>query len=348
MRKIIFVLCLLCQAGFSSAQSPEDFVKRAQDASDSNHRVTIYSAAIKKYPSDSRFYHKRGIAYGIMEYHDKASGDFDKAIALDPSVAAYYQDRGLALHRLKRNEEAVRDFSRVIELEPGNSRAYYLRAVSYTNLKQLDKAEPDLDKAVELDPKMKDEASVRQMRGLIRSKRPLISIGTRPEPAAQASEKGPAAPATPRQSTSAVQQTAAPNKSVVPAAPPELDGTKAKALANKAKVRTSLKKYSEAAGVWTELLELQPGYYPAYAERAYALHMAGEKEKAASDFNRGFAADPGQARAYLLRGAAACADSDLGRASSDLEKAVSLDPKQKREFLYSSVIMAIRMKKACK
>lgn len=91
-----------------------------------------------------------------------------------------------------------------------------------------------------------------------------------------------------------------------------------------------------------------PGYFPAYAERAYALHMAGEKEKAAGDFDKALAADPGQARAWLLRGAAACADGDFGRASELLEKALLLDPKIKRDTFYVFTGSAVKSKRNCK
>lgn len=332
MNGFLPALCLLALAASASAQTAEDYIRKAQAAPDSNTREVIYTEAIRKHPSDARLYHRRGIAYGVMEYHDKAFSDFERAIALDPSVPAYYHDRGLALHRLKRNEEAVLDFTKLIELEPGNARAYYLRAVSYTNLKRLDLAEPDLDRAVQLEPKLKDDSAVRQMRGLIKSKKPLISVGGKPE----------AAGAPPTEAKPAVPPAAA------AAGPPELGGAKAKALANKARVRCNLKKYGEAVDVWTELLTLQPGYYPAYAERAYALHRAGEKGKAGEDFKRALEADPGQARAYLLRGAAACADGDLAAASADLEKALSLDPKIKRDILYSFTAGSLRSGKKCR
>lgn len=333
-------LCLALFCVPAGAQTADEYLKRAAGAQDSNSRVPIFDEAIKKHPSDSRLYHKRGVAWGVMEYHDKALADFDRAVSLDALVPSYYHDRGLALHRLKRNEEAVRDFTKLIELEPGNARAYYLRAVAYTNLKDLEKAEPDLDRAVALDPKLADESSVRRMRGLMRSKRktPAISIGAKPEAAADRSKpaSGPAAEVPPA-SSAAVQD-----------AKPEPEGAKAKALANKAKVRTNLKKYGEAAAVWTELLEVQPGYYPAYAERAYALHMAGEKERAAGDFEKAFAADPAQPRAFLLRGAARCAAGDFPAAAADLEKALQLDPAIKKEMLYSLTSGSVKRKKTCK
>jgi tetratricopeptide (TPR) repeat protein len=337
--KVFLTLCLLLWIVPVFSQTPEEFIRKAQAAEDSNHRVVIYDKAIKKHPGDSRLYHKRGIAYGIMEHHDKAFKDFDKSIALDPSVAAYYHDRGLALHRLKRNDEAIRDFTKLIELEPGNARAYYLRAVSYTNLKQLDKAEPDLDRAVQLDPKLKDNGSVRQMRGLIKSKRPLISIGSKNAPQAASASPAPAAAA-----GAAAQPVA--NAEMAPL--PELEGAKQKALANKARVRVNLKKYGEAAEVWAELLELAPGYYPAYAERAYALHMAGEKDKASEDLKKAFVAGPEQPRALLLRAAISCADGNFGQASSDLARALELDPKIKRDRLYRSTSNSVKFKKDCK
>lgn len=344
MNRFLSALCLFALAASASAQTAEDYIRKARAAPDSNTREVIYTEAIRKHPSDARLYHRRGIAYGVMDYHDKAFSDFERAIALDPSVPAYYHDRGLALHRLTRNEEAVLDFSKLIELEPGNARAYYLRAVSYTNLKRLDLAEPDLDRAVQLEPKLKDDSAVRQMRGLIRAKKPLISVGGKPEPPA-------APPAQAKLSAPVPAPAAADAQKPTPAAaggPPELEGARAKALANKARVRCNLKKYGEAVEAWTELLALQPGYYPAYAERAYALHRAGEKGRAGEDFQKALAADPGQARAYLLRGAAACSDGDLAAASADLEKALSLDSKIKRDILYSFTAGSLRSGKKCR
>ena len=334
-----FAFLLLGQAAAGFSQTPEEFIRRAQAAPDSNRRVTIYSEALKKYPADARFYHKRGIAYGVMEYHDKAFSDFNQAVSLDPSVPAYYQDRGLALHRLKRNEEAIADFTKLIALEPGNARAYYLRAVSYTNLRQLDKAEPDLDKAVQLDPKLKDDSAVRQIRGLIASKKPIVSAGTKPGPAPSAQPQPPAP----------VPQVTAPAGTapgVAPAAPqaaavnkPELRTAETKVLANKGKVMANLKKYLEAAEAWGKLLALEPAYYPAYAERGYALALAGLLVGVV-----GVVVE----RGYLLRGVAWCSLMDFEKAKTDLDKAAQLDPKQKREFAYSSASMAIKMKKPCK
>jgi tetratricopeptide (TPR) repeat protein len=157
-----------------------------------------------------------------------------------------------------------------------------------------------------------------------------------PEPPAEAKPAAPAAVA-------AAAAPPAPRK-----VKPQLAGAKAKGLATRGGVRANLKKYGEAAQVWTELLELEPGYYPAYAERGYSLAMSGEKEKAEADFRKAFESDPDQPRAYLLRGAAACAAGDFGGASADLEKALSLDPKIKRDILYSFTANSVRMKKNCK
>lgn len=131
-------------------------------------------------------------------------------------------------------------------------------------------------------------------------------------------------------------------------AKPELAGGKQKTLARAARVRTTLKKYGEAAALWSELLALRPDYYPAYAERAYALHMDGEKKKAAADFEKAFAADPEQPRAYLLRGAAACASGDFAAASADLARALELDAKLKRSVLYGKTRDSVRFKKKCR
>ncbi|MDP2865193.1 MAG: hypothetical protein Q8O90_03005, partial [Elusimicrobiota bacterium] len=211
---------------------------------------------------------------------------------------------------------------------------------------QLDKAEPDLDKAVGLDPKLKDDSAVRQIRGLIASKKPIISVGTKPEPV----------PAAQPQAAAPVQQIAAPANPAAAIAPqpaavvkkPELGTVETKVLANKGKVKANLKKYAESAEAWGKVLELEPAYYPAYAERGYALAMSGQKDRAFADFDAAIAADPSYARGYLLRGVAWCSLTDFEKARADLDKAAQLDPKQKREFAYNSASMAIRMKKACK
>ncbi len=156
-------------------------------------------------------------------------------------------------------------------------------------------------------------------------------------PGEQAAQEAGTAPAVP----AAVATSSAPAR-------PELSGAKANGLAYKAKVQTNLKKYKEAAALWTEVLTLRPDYYPAYAERAYVLQMAGQEKKAAADFIKAFEADPEQPRAYLLRGAAACADGKFDRAAADLEKALLLEPKFKRDLLYGATRNSIRIKKKCK
>jgi len=114
--------------------------------------VTLWGHEIEVYPSSSRGYDMRGLAYQDLNDSKRALRDYDYAIALDPSVVDVYNNRGIAYGNLGIYEPAIKDFSKAIELNPGFIEAYNNRGYTYLKLGDYKKAVEDIGKALELNP----------------------------------------------------------------------------------------------------------------------------------------------------------------------------------------------------
>ncbi|MCK4731787.1 MAG: tetratricopeptide repeat protein, partial [Methanophagales archaeon] len=98
-------------------------------------------------------YNNRGNAYSKLKQHEKAIGDFSKAIELNPKEAGFYFNRGSTYLKLNRYKKAIEDFDRAIELNPEDTEAYLNCGVAHRYLSQYEEAIEDLNRAIELNPK---------------------------------------------------------------------------------------------------------------------------------------------------------------------------------------------------
>lgn len=321
-----------------AAQSVEDYLKEGRGARDSNTREVIYTRALKKHPGSAKLYHERGVAYGVMEHHDKAVADFSKAIELDPGYAMAYKNRCLAYHRVKKYTESAADCARYAGMEPGDAYGHYMLGVNYTNMKRLPEAERALDRAEELDPSYKDNGTVRQMRYIIKKekrKNPGLfketPVAPPPEPdraAVPADESGssPAAAAAVR---------AKPFKK-------EPSEVKTKVLLNKARSRMRRDKYDEAIALYDEALALEPDVPAIRASRAYAGYEAGKKEEGLAALAGILKEYPACAKVYLYKAMISAESGDADKAEAELARAMELDEDIRKDFEYNTAKIAVR------
>lgn len=99
-------------------------------------------------------YNNRGNAYSTLKQHEKAIGDFSKAIELNPKEAGFYFNRGSTYLKLNRYKKAIEDFDRAIKLNPSSTEAYLNRDAAYQYLSQYEKAIKDFTKVIERNPRL--------------------------------------------------------------------------------------------------------------------------------------------------------------------------------------------------
>jgi tetratricopeptide (TPR) repeat protein len=94
----------------------------------------------------------RGLIHSNRLDHDRAIGDFNRAIELDPSRGEFFLARGARYHNRGKYKPAVEDFTRAIQLQPNEAAHYFARGRSYHYLDEDDRALADFNQAVGLAP----------------------------------------------------------------------------------------------------------------------------------------------------------------------------------------------------
>lgn len=79
----------------------------------------------------ARLYGKRGMAYCSRNKYQRASADFDQALALDPAYAGAYLLRGIAHSACKEYQRAIADFDQALALDARATFAYVHRGIAY-------------------------------------------------------------------------------------------------------------------------------------------------------------------------------------------------------------------------
>lgn len=98
-------------------------------------------------------YNNRATAYAMLNIHDSALTDFNKALALRPTNPDAVGNRELLLKNMKATEESsVEGITEKIKNAPQDPKLYFQRGLQYYQRKEYDKALPDLDNAIKLDP----------------------------------------------------------------------------------------------------------------------------------------------------------------------------------------------------
>ncbi len=119
--------------------------------------ITLWSDAIKKYPSMARLYNNRGIYYAQIHQYNNALSDFNRALSLDTNFTAVYNNRGSLYASVGEFDKAIADFTRVLKIDPGFADAYYNRAIAYFMKKEFERALQDLIKCKKLGSEVPQE-----------------------------------------------------------------------------------------------------------------------------------------------------------------------------------------------
>jgi tetratricopeptide (TPR) repeat protein len=252
-------------------------------------KATIeFTKAIEQNPKCAKAYYNRGVEYGISGQHAEAISDYTKAIELDPKNANAYNNRGGEYGRSRQSTKAISDFTMAIELNPTNGKAYSNRGNEYGRSGQDTKARSDFAKAAELNPTL---AESHFSRGVMHDK-----SGHDAEAIAEFS------------------------KAI------EIDPKSAAAYYNRGVAYGKSGKHAEAISDYSKAIELNPKDFAAYSNRGVENAKSGEATEAISDFTKAIGLNPKLVEAYLARGIVHAVKGMTDEARADLQKSAALDP----------------------
>ncbi len=111
-----------------------------------------FDAAIALNPDYSIALNNRGIVYQNRGMYDQAIGDFTRAIALKSNYFDAINNRGGAYNHTGMHDQAIYDFTRALALKPGSFMTYNNRGVAYAKKGLIKNAQEDFERAIALKP----------------------------------------------------------------------------------------------------------------------------------------------------------------------------------------------------
>jgi lipoprotein NlpI len=127
-------LTLLAVVGlFVAAETADELLKKAQEALDRGQpkeAERLAGQAVEQEPKSARARLIRGQVRELLQKHDEAVADFDKAIELDAKLAEAYDHRGSERFKLGQVKESLADFDRYLELRPDAKNGHWKRGIS--------------------------------------------------------------------------------------------------------------------------------------------------------------------------------------------------------------------------
>ncbi len=136
---------------YEELRNTETFKKRTEAKQIEALLIPLYTALLKKEPTNSGAYFSRGSQYFFAKKdYAAALADLDKAIELAPSVPSFYFDLRARVHTEAGHvDAAIKDWTKLIEVSPKSSTAYKERSTLYRDQKKYDLALSDINKAIE-------------------------------------------------------------------------------------------------------------------------------------------------------------------------------------------------------
>ncbi|MFN3231370.1 MAG: tetratricopeptide repeat protein [Alphaproteobacteria bacterium] len=131
------------------------FEQRARvnfDLGDSDAAFTDVERSMELAPQEAGPVLARGLFFRLTGDHERAVIDFDRVIELAADIPAAYYERGNSYSQLGQLDAAIDDYAKAIELYPQYADAYFERGKAYAAQGQVDFAFGDYSKVIELNP----------------------------------------------------------------------------------------------------------------------------------------------------------------------------------------------------
>lgn len=264
----------------------------------------------------------RGQAKRLLDDHEGASVDLERAVALDEGSTEARLERGILRLRKKEWPGAVEDFTWVIERDATlRPRATYLRGSCFAGSGDDASSRRDLEAAIALDVPGSAVALAKQG--------PLDTAAQKLRLAKDYADR------------EAFDDAIGTYHDVIATAGDDV------ALGREARIELGnlhreLGEAQEAVEAFSGAIELAPSDPRALALRGAALRRLSDDARACADFDRAIEIDPAFAMAYVLRGGLRVDGGDHEGAASDLERAIALSPKDSSAFLWRARLSKAR------
>ncbi len=120
--------------------------------------IDFYNVAIKKQPT-ALLWNKEGMAYLMLQEHDKAAKCFDQAIKLDKHAPEGYNNRAWVYYKKENYSKAVKYYMKAIKLGPSDAVLHYNIANVYFVKRLYPQAAQEYKTAFTLDPDIFERVS---------------------------------------------------------------------------------------------------------------------------------------------------------------------------------------------
>ncbi len=110
----------------------------------------LWNHTITKGFESATAYNNRGLSLDDMGQRDRASEDFNMAIALDPRNYFAYNNLGVLYGKSGQYEKSIEYFLKAIAINPNHADSYCNLGLSYFNMKQYDHAMENYNQAIRL------------------------------------------------------------------------------------------------------------------------------------------------------------------------------------------------------
>ena len=124
--------------------------KRAQDSTDLNEKLDLFSQAISINKDYDEAFCCRGIVQIDLREYSLASQDFDESIRINPGYSNAYFHRGWIKLKSNQFKEAVLDFDQSIQLYNQDAKSFCFRGLAKLAIEQFAEAKNDFNQSIYL------------------------------------------------------------------------------------------------------------------------------------------------------------------------------------------------------
>lgn len=154
MKPFIFLLAILLNTFFISAQSPiDDLVKKGieyHDAQNYEMAIKTYEKALKLDPESTLVNYEISLSYFNIKDYEKAIEYSDKVLKQKSNhMMEAYLTKGSSLDVLGKTKASIKLFEKAIKSEGDHYLLHYNLALNHYKLRELDDAEKHIIKAIE-------------------------------------------------------------------------------------------------------------------------------------------------------------------------------------------------------